>query len=58
MLTGITAAVSGKNMNIDNLMNKSRGDYACTIIDTDGDAASAASEIAGIDGVIRVRVIK
>ncbi|MCR5792455.1 MAG: phosphoglycerate dehydrogenase [Lachnospiraceae bacterium] len=59
MLTQFTSALSDKNVNIDNMINKSRGDYAYCIIDaatTDTDDVKKAIE--GIDGVLKVRVIK
>lgn len=59
MLSGISAAVSKAGINIDNMLNRSRGDYAYTILDTAakeiGDEIVA--NISGISGVIRVRVI-
>ncbi len=58
MLTSITSAVSGGAINIENLLNKSRGDYAYTMLDIDdGDDATIKNTIEGIDGVIRVRII-
>ena len=58
ILNQITGIISDDGVNIENLLNKSRGDYAYTMIDTgaaDIDAVSA--EIKGIDGVIKVRAI-
>lgn len=58
MIASYTAAVSSKGLNIANMVNKSKGDYAYCIVDVDGDAdESLAKEIAAIDGVIRVRII-
>jgi D-3-phosphoglycerate dehydrogenase len=62
----ITTALAGLGMNIANMLNKSKGDYAYNIIDLDtGPSEAPASEalapvaekIAGMNGVIRVRVI-
>jgi D-3-phosphoglycerate dehydrogenase len=40
------------------MLNKSKGDYAYTMLDLDGKAPESLVErIAGIQGVIRVRVI-
>jgi len=56
MLNQITAAT---NMNIVDLINRSRGDYAYTMLDVDDDVTTdIINAIKGIDGVIRVRVIK
>ena len=41
--------------NVENMLSKSRGDYAYTIIDVAGDVN--ADSIAAVDGVVRVRVI-
>ena len=58
MLTKITALVSDDGINIENLLNKSRGDYAYTMLDIDeADIATLEKEINEIDGVIRVRII-
>ena len=38
--------------------NKSRKDYAYTVVDASGADEALSSEIAKIDGVVRVRVIK
>ncbi len=58
MLTAITGIVAENNVNIENMLNKSRGDYAYTMIDVSVDDTAAVEErIAAVDGVIRVRVI-
>jgi D-3-phosphoglycerate dehydrogenase len=59
MLTQFTAAFSGEGVNIENLVNKSRGGYAYTIIDAQTEPSKEAVEkIAKIDGVLKVRLIK
>lgn len=58
MITKITGIISEDNINIENLLNKSRGDYAYTMLDIDGaDVTQLQTEIEAIDGVIRVRII-
>ena len=58
MLTKITGIIADDNINIENLLNKSRGDYAYTMLDIDeADTAQLEAEIKAIDGVIRVRII-
>ena len=58
MLTSITGIIANDNINIENLLNKSRGDYAYTMLDIDeADTAQLQTEIEAIDGVIRVRII-
>lgn len=59
MLTQFTGAFSELNVNISNLVNKSKGDYAYTVIDIDtlvnGDVTS---KLRSIEGVLKVRVVK
>ena len=58
-LAQITSIVSGAGMNVENLANKSRKDYAYTMLDVDGKVADAMVEqIKGIEGVIRVLVMQ
>lgn len=58
MLSQITAAVSAVGINIENLSNGSKGEFAYTIIEIDGDVPeNVKSTIQGVDGVIRVRVL-
>ncbi|MDR1874389.1 MAG: phosphoglycerate dehydrogenase [Synergistaceae bacterium] len=55
----ITTALASAGMNIDHMLNKSRGDYAYNIIDVDSPCSAATlGAIAGINGVIRVRLIE
>lgn len=53
MIAKFSTVLSEENINIANLVNKSKGDYAYTIIDVDKKADVAAIE--SIDGVLRVR---
>ncbi len=58
MLSQIANECSQAGNNIENMLNKSKGDYAYTILDVVGDMdAQLADKIAQIDGVINVRVI-
>ena len=58
-LSQFTAAMAGENINIDGLVNKSRGDYAYTMLDLDHTpSANAVEAMKKIDGVLRVRIIK
>ena len=58
-LAQITSIVSGAGMNVENLANKSRKDYAYTMLDVDGKVTDAMVEqIKGVEGVIRVRVMQ
>lgn len=58
MLTSITAVVADNNVNIENMLNKSKGDYAYTMIDiAQADTDAITSKLNAIQGIIRVRVI-
>ena len=58
MLTAITSVFAKDNVNIENLLNKSRGDYAYTLLDVSSDNAdTVAEDIEKIEGIIKVRVI-
>ena len=59
IITQITAAVSSLNINIENMLNKSKKDYAYTILDVNNSVDNSIVEkIKAIDGVISVRCIK
>ncbi|MBE7027554.1 MAG: 3-phosphoglycerate dehydrogenase [Ruminococcaceae bacterium] len=59
MLSLFSSAVASENINILNMINKSKKDSAYTIMDLDGDVPAALKEkIEAMDGVLRVRIIK
>ena len=58
MLTKITTVLSDDGINVENLTNKSRKDYAYTIVDVNTRITDAvAEELRQIEGIIRVRVL-
>lgn len=58
MLTQISSAISEAGINIANLVNKSRKDYAYTMIDIDSPVTpEQIAKIEEIGGVVRVRLI-
>lgn len=58
MIAQFTAAVSSAGLNIENMADKSKGDYAYCIIDVNARPALALAEkIEAIDGVLRVRIV-
>ncbi len=62
VIANISTALSTRGINIENLINKSKGDNAYTLVETTGvlDAAvsgSVRSAIEALDGICRVRVI-
>ena len=58
MLTKITSILSEEGVNVENLTNKSKKDYAYTMVDLNGRIKDAvADELRSIPGMIRVRVL-
>ncbi len=55
MLAQLTSIIGNNHINIENMVNKARGDYAYTMIDTNSDVDEKA--LTAIDNIIRVRVI-
>ena len=59
MITQFTGCFGEANININNMMNKSRGEYAYTMMDIDAEATDEMIQsLAAIEGVYRVRVVK
>ena len=59
MLSQFTTLFSKDGVNIENMVNKSRGNFAYTILDICSDSTDeVVKELDALDGVIRVRVIK
>ena len=58
----ISTAVSDFNINIDNIINRSKGDYAYTLLDLDETDKSKIDELVAkfeaSDNIVRVRLIK
>lgn len=61
ILGKVTGILADLNINIKNLTNKSRGKFACTIIDIDGAKHVSIEELEeklDLDGIIRMRLLK
>lgn len=59
MIAQITSTLSAQGMNIENMGNRSRGDYAYTIVDVNGVPTDAVLDaIRAVDGMMRVRSIE
>lgn len=59
MLSQFTSAFSADGINIDNFVNKSRGEYAYSIIDASAASSDAmVAKLTAIEGVLKVRVVK
>ncbi|MGN0823952.1 MAG: phosphoglycerate dehydrogenase [Candidatus Coproplasma sp.] len=58
MIASFTTMVAAAGINIDSMLDKSKGDYAYCVIDVDGKVpASLVKAMSAIEGVIRVRII-
>lgn len=58
MLSQFTGVFSAENINISNLINKSKGDYAYTVIDIEGTIENGFTDkLQSIDGVLKVRTL-
>lgn len=59
MLTQFTAVFSAEGINIENMINKSKGEYAYSIFDIAATSTdSLVDKIKSIDGVLKVRIVK
>ena len=59
LIASFTTILSKENVNVDDMTNKSRGDYAYTLLDLGSKLTDAVvEEIKNVDGVIKVRVVK
>ena len=58
MLANITRQLSEDGVNVPNMTNKSKGDYAYTIVDVDSPVTDEAiADLKAIPGIIRMRLI-
>ena len=58
-LSRFTSALAEENINISDMLNRSKGEYAYTMLDIDHPTPSAVvKHLQQLDGVLRVRVIK
>lgn len=58
MLSQISTTLAFENINIENMLNQSKKEYAYTIVDIAGKASSELQgKLSAIDGVIKVRII-
>ena len=59
MITRFASRFADRHINISDMLNRSKGNYACSMLDLDDPTPSdLAAELEKIDGVIRVRVIR
>ena len=59
ILAQITGAVGKEGINISNMSNQSKGDYAVTILDVEKEVSDTSiKHLQAVDGIIKIRVIK
>ena len=59
MLTQFTGSFAALDVNIANMVNKSKGEYAYTVLDVDTSLSEeVVTKLSAIDGVLKVRVVK
>ena len=59
MISSYTSILGDANINISDMTNKSRGDYACTLLDVDAPVTKEVEEkLQTLDGVLKVRIVK
>lgn len=59
IISKYTAVMESNNINISDMTNKSRGDYAYSLMDIDSAVTEAAvNQLESIEGVLKVRVVK
>ena len=58
-LSQFTTVVARDNINISDLLNRSKGEYACTMLDLDEPTTpELVADLQKVEGVLRIRVIK
>lgn len=59
MIGQLTSVVAAEGINVSDMVDKSKGEYAYAILDLDGTATDAlVQKIEAVDGVIKVRIVK
>ena len=59
VLSSITSVISDAKLNIENMVNNSKKDYAYTLLEVTGDVCDCISDkLLAIENVLRVRIIK
>ena len=61
MVGAVANAISDEVLNIDNMVNNNKGEYAYTLIDVDtfnGKGQEIADRLSKVDGIVKVRIVK
>jgi len=57
ILSKVSTALGEKDINIENMLNRSKGQYAYTLVDTDSVPPSVPPYLESIPGIVRVRLL-
>lgn len=58
VISEVSAALAAEGINIDHMINRSRGDYAYTIIEIDGSANGISEKLKDLCGIIRINIFE
>ena len=59
MISTVSSTLAAENLNIENMTNRSKGDFACTLADTNSEvSADVIAKINATEGIIRVIAIQ
>ena len=58
VISAITTALAEQNINVHNMQNASKGDYAYSLLDVEAVFDGIEDKLMAVEGIIRVRVIK
>ncbi len=61
MVGAVANAISDEGLNIDNMVNNNKGEYAYTLIDLDtfdGKCHEIAEKLSKVEGILKVRIVK
>ena len=58
IISAITTALADQNINVHNMQNASKGDYAYTLLDVETVFDGIEDKLMAVENIIRVRVIK
>jgi D-3-phosphoglycerate dehydrogenase len=58
IISAITTALADQNINVHNMQNASKGDYAYSLLDVETVFDGIEDKLMAVEGIIRVRVIK
>ena len=58
MISHISSSFSEQSINIEHLANRSKGEYACTLVDVEAISDEIIEKIKSMEGIIRIIKVK